>query len=339
MSVADDVEGQVVILRCDVTKETGSPCEFTIDSFGRGFQRMGLHRFHDHGLKGGTAPPPTRISAEGTETRPEPASVPSNRASSTETPPAAAAPPETAPRRGKTGFLDRFRGRGKKEPRSTGPERAPKKSASHKRRVPLDTDISDAWAFLGRRLEQSPHYPTGRMLTYQAPGAGIILDKALAGTAPDRLVLQPLARNRDKYEDAFFLCAGPLVTFGITRSFQALMVAQEAGDAEQVAAIEARIAMQLEGLDWLLRMMLPRLAEGKKRAEEKRAAEEKVIAEAFPELAGTGESPSRALRDMLFAPPPTYQGAAANGNADSTTANGAGPDTMAQRAGPPDGPS
>jgi hypothetical protein len=335
VSITDDIQRSIVTLRCDVPLPTGRPCDYSLDSFGRGFMRMGLHRKNAHGLAAGTAPPPTRITSEGVETRPEP-DVHSSTASA-EVPPATAPPAETAPRQRKVGLWARMRGQGKTRPTATGPERPPKKSFKGKR-VPLDTDISDAWAFLGRRLESSPHYPTGRMLTYQAPGAGIILDKALAGTLPDRVLLQPMARNRDKYEDAFFLCAGPLVTFGITRSLQAHEVAQQAGDMEQVAAIQNRINMQLEGLDWLLRAMLPRLAEGKKRAEEKRAAEEKIIAEAFPELAGTGESPAQALRDMLFAPPTGYQGATDDGHADPTVANGARPDTVAERTGAPGGP-
>lgn len=321
-------------LRCDV-----DGCQYLRPAEGRGWMIMGAHRAKVHGLRAGTAPKPTVIEDDGTETRPDPTlplDVHSNTASP-ETPPSTETPPiETPPKRGKTSLWARMTGKSKKEPTPRGPERPPKKSFKGKR-VPLDTDISDAWAFLGRRLEQSPHYPTGRMLTYQAPGAGIILDKALAGTYPDRMLLQPMARNRDKYEDAFFLCAGPLVTFGITRSFQALAVAQEAGDIEAMNAAQQRIGMQMEGLDWLLRMMLPRLAEGKKRAEEKRAAEEQVIAEAFPELAGTGISPAQALRDMLFAPPSGYQGAT-DGQVDQPATNGAGPNPMAERADAPGSP-
>jgi hypothetical protein len=141
------------------------------------------------------------------------------------------------------------------------------------------------------------------MLQYQAPASGLILDRAVAGTLPDRLIFQPLARGRDKWEDAAFLLAGPLVTFGITRSLQEMELARQSGEMETYATLQKRLELQREGFEWLIRMMLPRLAEGKKRAEEKRAKEDAAIADAFPELAGTGIDPVTQLVDMLFASP------------------------------------
>jgi hypothetical protein len=302
-------------------------CEHSTEMEKRGYQRMGLHRLREHGLKSGTAPRPRRLDGEGEG---ETIHVEPDGDTPAEIPPAESSLPETAPKR--RSWRERFRHRNDAKasaaPSSTR-ERAPRRGPRGKR-IPLDTDIADAWAFFGRRLEGTPHYPTGRMLTYQAPGAGVILDRTVAGTLVDTVVLQPLARSRDKYEDAAFLIAGPLVTFAITRSYQQLAIAMEEGDNEQAAFIQRRLQMQFEGFDWLLNAMLPRLAEGKKLAQEKEKRTRAVIADAFPELAGTGISPAEALRDMLFAPPTFSQGGTGEGTSDPAQ-NGSGPDSVAER--------
>jgi hypothetical protein len=184
--------------------------------------------------------------------------------------------------------------------------------------VALDVDISDIWAFGGRRLERSPHYPTGRMLQYQAPAAGVILDNLIAGTLPDRVLFQPIARNRGKYEDAAFLLAGPLLTFTITATGQQIQAAADAGDQEAYEALVGKLAVQKEMFVWVLGMMLPRLAEGARRAEEKKAKRDAQIADAFPELGD--DDPAQVLASMLFTPP-NFQEASENGSTHRATAD------------------
>lgn len=212
----------------------------------------------------------------------------------------------------------RGRGRGGHAPSPVPGERPPKRRKPTGRRVTLDSDISDVWAFGGRRLEHTAHYPTGRMLQYQAPAAGIIIDRALAGTLPDRVLFQPLARNRDKYEDVGFLLAGPLLTFSITATMQQMQAAIDSGDKELYDSLVPKLEMQREMFTWTLTMMLPRLAAGKKAAEEKKAKADKVIAEAFPELGG--ENPVDMLADSLFRPPSYQEGPSNNGRTDHATA-------------------
>lgn len=209
---------------------------------------------------------------------------------------------EPSPRKPK--LLDRWRsrrgrGRSGSHPAPAPGERAPKRPKG--RRVPLDSDISDIWAFAGRRLENTPHYATGRMLQYQAPAAGGILDRAIAGTLPDRLLFQPIAKNRDKYEDAAFLLAGPFLTFSITTTMQRMQTAIEAGDKEQYDNLSAKLEVQREAFDWMAEQMLPRLAAGVKVAREKKAKEKAAISEAFPDLGD--DDPIAAFGDMCFAPP------------------------------------
>jgi len=242
--------------------------------------------------------------------------------------PAGEAPPrapsdETAPR--KPGLLDRLRsrrgrGRGGQHQAPVPGERAPRREKAkgpRGRRVPLDVDISDIWAFGGRRLEHTAHYATGRMLQFQAPAAGVIFDRAIAGTLPDRILFQPIARNRDKYEDAAFLIAGPLLTFSITTTITQMQAAAEDGDAELYHQLDAKLQFQREAFMWAIQMMLPRLAEGAKKAREKKAKADAQIADAFPELGD--DDPAEVLASMLFAPPtftpPTQE--ATNGKRES----------------------
>ena len=311
-------------------------CTYSLDTAGRGYMRMGAHRFREHGLRASDNPPKARKVGEEGEEIPVSASFPpSSPTPGEEKAPAQMA--EVVPKRPK-GWRDRFKLRGKPEAAAApSRERIPKRTGLRKGpRVPLDTDISDAWAFLGRRFETTPHYPTGRMLQYQAPAAGYIIDKAIAGTLPDRVLLQPLVRTRDKWEDVGFLLAGPMITFSITRTLQEMQVAIQDGDQERAAALQQRYEMQLEGFNWLLEAMLPKLVEGKKVAAKKKAEKEAVIAEAFPELIGTGINPAEALRDMLFAPP-SFMGDQKNGRAASTAGNFGGPDFVAERRSAPGG--
>jgi len=157
------------------------------------------------------------------------------------------------------------------------------------------------------------------MLQYQAPAAGVIIDRAIAGTLPDRVIFQPIARNRDQYEDVGFLLAGPLLTFSITTSMQQMQAARDDGDEDAFNAHATRLQMQQEMFAWCLQMMLPRLAAGAKQAAEKKAKRDKVIADAFPELGD--EDPVQVLINMLFQPP-HFEEAQQNGKpTDRTTAD------------------
>jgi hypothetical protein len=226
---------------------------------------------------------------------------------------------ETAPR--KPGLVERIRsrrGRGRDGGRTapTSAERPPKRKRPTGRRVSLDADISDIWAFGGRRLEATPHYPTGRMLQYQAPAAGVIIDRAVAGTLPDRVLFQPLARNRDRYEDVGFLLAAPLLTASITMTMQRMQAAIDASDKDAFDQLATKLQMQREMLTWLLTMLLPRLAAGAKLAAEKKAKRDAAIADAFPDLGD--KNPAEVLADMLFTP--FGEEVHTNGRVDPTTA-------------------
>jgi hypothetical protein len=218
----------------------------------------------------------------------------------------------------------RFRGRGgQATPPGPGRERVPKRpKGGGRKRVPLDADISDVWAFAGRRLENTAHYPTGRLLQYQAPAAGFIVDEAVKGTLPDRYVLQPLARQRDKWETVGFMVAGPMVTYAITNNLYAQEEARRAGDPGGLKALQKQFDLLRETWVWVMTMTLPRLAPGVAKAREREERDRAAIAEAFPELAG--EDPVEVLRAMLFDKPAGWSPPAPEDQMRPEESNGAG---------------
>jgi hypothetical protein len=288
------------------------------------------HLFHQHGIgeRPGSAKRETAAEPEARVEEPNGRETVADVLAAVEAPPGIV---ETAPRKPK--LMDRLRSRrgrgGRGGQHSAAPvpgERAPKRKRPAGKRVSLDSDISDIWGFAGRRLEGTAHFATGRMLEYQAPAAGLILDRAVAGTLPDRVFFQPLARNRDKYEDVAFLLAGPLLTFSITTTQLQMQAALDAGDQAAFEDLAQKVQMQREMFVWVASMMLPRLAEGVERAREKKAKTDAAIAQAFPDLAG--EDPIETFATMLFTPP-NFTEASQNGRHEAshaaTSPGGEGP--------------
>lgn len=266
---------------------------------------LALHRKAKHGVM------PSSSSPSASPPPPaDPPADPGADAGAGDTPPATPFQPPPTPT-AKPGLLRRMIGRGRGSaggPRASAPdraqERAPKRRAPGRgKRIPLDVDISDVWGELGRQLESTPHYPTGRMLQYQGLGAGIVLDGALAGTLPDRILLQPLARTKDKWEDVFDLCAPPILTFMITNAVMKRNAALAAGNVEEAQRLLVQAQALGRTFDFMTRRMLVRIAPAIKQARERQAQEAEAIVDAFPELAGTDIDPVDAFRTMLWAPP------------------------------------
>jgi hypothetical protein len=157
---------------------------------------------------------------------------------------------------------------------------------------------------VGRRLERTAHYPTGRMLQFTSLAAGTIIDEAVAGTLPDRVLFQPLARGRTKWEPVLVLVGLPVVTARITSVLNAMEQARADGELETMQALGAQLAMLTEAFDFLAEQGLPLLAPGVERARAKAEAKREAMAQAFPELGVSDQvSAAEALRSMLFAPP------------------------------------
>jgi hypothetical protein len=83
-------------------------------------------------------------------------------------------------------------------------------------RVSVENLISSGWALGAMALARNPNaLPVARMLSYQSPIAGVIVDDMVKDTAVDRL-LQPLARAGERGEKAVALIGPPLIVGMIT---------------------------------------------------------------------------------------------------------------------------
>lgn len=156
-----------------------------------------------------SAPAATPNLTLGLEGEPQPGS----EAIGPEIPPELApnVPDEFVPEPSKPSWRERLWGGTAGKLQSTG-ERAPRRF-KHESTATL---LGGAWGGIGSflvRFGSQLDQPTGRMLQYQAPVAGEILEKITADTWFDRVVLQPIARNTDNAEMAAALFGLPALVF------------------------------------------------------------------------------------------------------------------------------
>lgn len=180
-------------------------------------------------------------------------------------------------------------------------ERAPRPTYRGKR-ISAATDASEVYGQIGGRLAQGPLYPSGRMMQYQAQGAGIIIDKALEGTILDRLLAQPLLRQKDRFEPVMDLAMPPVL----------MAMMQRARINGNQAAFDSMGSMLEYSIERNLISLLPAIREARAR----QTLLDAEIAETFPELAGVtdGEGrpvrPARVIIEEMFANPPGTTGPA-----------------------------
>jgi hypothetical protein len=122
-------------------------------------------------------------------------------------------------------WRERMRGKNKPGPSQPKPERsrsvfhtdsqAPKRPS--KKRASAAEDFGEAWGWLGARFAQNPvHKPSGTMMQFSAPIAGEILDDGVAGTAVDRIVIQPAVAMRSRLDGV----AGLIAPIAIVRRME-----------------------------------------------------------------------------------------------------------------------
>lgn len=153
--------------------------------------------------------------------------------------------------------------------------------------------LGTGWGLLGTALERSgADVPVGRVLQFQGPMAGPILDKLIAGSWFDRII-QPLASKTDDMED-----------FGTLVGLPIMVALYERAPAEVAAQIQP---MMIATVVASLGALAPVL--------EKREAEQAKIEAVARRLAADGKlpiaegaDPSAAVADSIlaaiFAPPP-----------------------------------
>lgn len=291
---AGDLLAGAGLLHC-----TEPGCDYAAQPGPRQAAALARHRTRSHPAepRGYSAPAPPVDDLDGPPTTPgDPAEEPD------------ADPKETAPRpavSSRGGLFRKWRDRARRTPSAgTGAPR-PKAAAKPRptgKRMPIAGDVSELYSDIAARLKYTPHYPAGRMLEYQAPAAGVIIDDAIAGTAVDRFAVQPIMRNKDKYESVIFLVAPPVLMFMIQNAAMSAQVARAEGRDEEAAKLELWVQRELTSLKWVLRKSLIRMAPAIAEARERAAAEDEVIREAFPELM-PGVDPVDALLSDLFKPP------------------------------------
>jgi len=102
------------------------------------------------------------------------------------------------------------------EPASTK-ERRPKVVRQTKRISSADT-LADAWQGLGGLAVRSgKHVPLGRYMMFSSQVTGEILDDAVKGTPIDRLILQPVAKGRGRFDALSAVFGPPMIILAIER--------------------------------------------------------------------------------------------------------------------------
>jgi hypothetical protein len=267
--------------------ETSEPCPecgWTCEGE-RLAQRLALHRNAKHGVKG---------TSKSHHKRPEPAEAQSpaelfgsdDAGLDSESPfmappgPSAEVPPvpgagvgsagATAPRR--RGLLDRFRKKGTTASAPVGPptgEKPPKpawgKPERGGRRLSAAETLADLWSGGGSLMARAGHTPTGRMLQFQGPAAGELLDDALKGSTFDKLVLQRIVGGRSTLDAVFAVVAPPAITWQMEK-------AMAAGDQERVSRNEA-------ALKAVIKQSLPTMLPAMKKARKKELEQAQAMTE------------------------------------------------------------
>ncbi|MHB1475489.1 MAG: Lsr2 family DNA-binding protein, partial [Dermatophilaceae bacterium] len=99
--------------------------------------------------------------------------------------------------------------------------RSPTVVSGGRKRVAMDGALGGMWSAMAMAMQMSDrtgvNTPTARVMMFQGPGAGVMLDQALAGTLPDRMLLQPLARGGKRSMALGMVAGPPLITAIITR--------------------------------------------------------------------------------------------------------------------------
>lgn len=193
-------------------------CDWSVDDArpGREAQRLSLHRQHKHGVAKGTPAPVSEERSDAVDTGAD-ADGPFGGAPVTdEIPPAPggirSAGPEPSERRG---FFASFKRKARTEDGGPAPAKSPEKAPKPPRgyagkRLSAAKDIGDLVGWAGGGLQRIGHVPTGRMVRFQAPITGELVDDLVKGTRFDKTVVQRLVATRAKI-DVLAAVFGPTV--------------------------------------------------------------------------------------------------------------------------------
>ena len=155
-------------------------------------------------------------------------------------------------------------------------------TVSKGKRASTAPTIADVWSGIGGlAIRSGNHAPLGRLMQWQAPVAGEMLDDAVKGTIVDRMVLQPVAKGRGRFDALGAVFGPPLIVMAIERNPQ---------NAE----------MLIPMLKASIRSSLPLMVPAIKKVAAREAAAAEAARELFPDL-GPGEDPVDSIIAMMFA--------------------------------------
>ena len=194
-----------------------------------------------------------------------------------------APPREDAPTkpRGLKGLFSKKEPRQQAAPAPDTKEKKPKVTKMGRRQSAAET-IGDLQSGLGGLLVRSGnHRPLGTWLQFSSAVNGEILDDAVKGTAIDRLILQPVAKGRGKFDAVGAVFGPPAIIYAIEKD---------------PSKADALIPLLKSSIRNALPLMAPAIKKVQKREQE--------ILEAAQELGfdvSNGQDPADEIIAMLFA--------------------------------------
>lgn len=163
------------------------------------------------------------------------------------------------------------------------------------KRIPADTTLGSVWQGIATALVLTGRdIPVGRCMSYQAPVAGVMLDKALEGTLPDKLLIQPIAKAGARGGNIAALIGPPLLVGVIERNPQLYEPLQP--------------VLKAMMMNYLLEAW-PHIKAMQKK--------EKEAQKILDEMKGAGLPDIDSLVESMFAPPPGIYEAATEGSEDA----------------------
>lgn len=131
----------------------------------------------------------------------------------------------------------------------------------------------------GAELVGPEHVPTARMLAFESPIAGFMLDDAVAGTTVDRIAVQPLVKARGRLDLALAVILPPLLTLRIESNMRASAEAARKGDGAGAVAAANSANSGMRMLRSTLRRSLPLYLPAIGKAKERAKVEAQVLGE------------------------------------------------------------
>lgn len=167
------------------------------------------------------------------------------------------------------------------------------KGGKGRKRVPLDEPAGWAWGQVGTTLIRSDISPAaGRVMTFQGPIVGPVVDDLMAGTILDRMI-QPVMQQAENWKALSGIVALPVAAAIAERNPASLSI--RVADGKYV--VDGWLAQPMYDLIAQNIELMGPVVKQKKRDTERR---QKIMAEVFPELIDQGVDPVLFVMASIF---------------------------------------